>query len=134
MISVNGNLYSVPDSTRRTVEVHLLAEELRIAEENRLVASHPVLEGCDHRRVAGRHRRASSPDSRAAVITGAVLPARPGETILRRQLALHTAVAALGEGARPVMRDDGPTPATLGRVRRHLIGLRIPRALELLDY
>ena len=46
MVSVEGNLSSVPDSTRRrAVEVHLLAEELRIFEENRLVASHPVLEG-----------------------------------------------------------------------------------------
>jgi hypothetical protein len=94
MISVDGNLYRVPDSTRRrAVEVHLLADKLRIFEENRPVASHPVLEGRGHRRVAGRHRRPPSPDSRASVATGAVLPARPGETILRRQLALHAAVA-----------------------------------------
>ena len=42
IISVDGNSYSLPYSTRRhAAEVHLLADELRILEENRLVASHP---------------------------------------------------------------------------------------------
>jgi transposase len=46
MVSVGGNLYSVPDTTRRrAVEVHTLAHEVRVFEEGRLVAAHPVLEG-----------------------------------------------------------------------------------------
>ncbi|TPG36256.1 IS21 family transposase [Roseomonas nepalensis] len=94
MVSVDGNLYSVPDSTRRrAVEVHLLADELRIFEESRLVASHPVLEGRGHRRVAGGHRRLSSPASRPAATSGAVLPTRAGETVARRPLAFYAAVA-----------------------------------------
>ena len=32
------------------------------------------------------------------------------------------------------MRDDTAVPATLERVRRHLVGLRMPRALEVLDH
>lgn len=32
------------------------------------------------------------------------------------------------------MRGDAPAPATLDRVRRHLVGLRMPRALEALDH
>ena len=32
------------------------------------------------------------------------------------------------------MREDAPMPATLDRVRRHLVGLRMPRALEVLDH
>ena len=32
------------------------------------------------------------------------------------------------------MREALPTPATLERVRRHLVGLRMPRALEVLDH
>jgi DNA replication protein DnaC len=32
------------------------------------------------------------------------------------------------------MRNDAPAPATLDRVRRHLVGLRMPRALEALDH
>ncbi|MFT8247375.1 IS21 family transposase [Roseomonas sp. BN140053] len=94
MVSVDGNLYSVPDSThRRTVEVHLLADELRIFEENRLVASHPVLEGRGHRRVSGGHRRLLSPASRPSGATGPVLPIRAGETVMRRPLAFYAAVA-----------------------------------------
>ena len=42
--SVGGNRYSVPDATRsRPVEVHTLAEEMRILEDGKLIASHPVL-------------------------------------------------------------------------------------------
>ncbi|MBE7212865.1 MAG: ATP-binding protein [Gluconacetobacter diazotrophicus] len=32
------------------------------------------------------------------------------------------------------MRDDTLAPATLERIRRHLVGLRMPRALEVLDH
>jgi DNA replication protein DnaC len=32
------------------------------------------------------------------------------------------------------MTGDGATPATLERVRRHLVGLKMPRALEVLDH
>ena len=55
----NGNLYSVPDATRkRVVEVHTLADEVRIFEEGALIAAHPVLEGRHQRRVAAGHRKA----------------------------------------------------------------------------
>ena len=46
MISVDGNLYSVPNATRRrVVEVHSAACEIRILEDGRLIAVYPVLEG-----------------------------------------------------------------------------------------
>lgn len=46
MVSVDGNLYSVPDTTRRRpVEVHSTAHELRILENGQVVAVHPVLDG-----------------------------------------------------------------------------------------
>lgn len=52
MVSVGGNFYSVPDATkRRTVEVHTLAEEVRIFDDGLLIAAHPVLEGTHQRRV-----------------------------------------------------------------------------------
>src|SRR3954471_24768215 len=62
MVSVGGNLYSVPDSTRRrVVEVHTLASEIRILEDDKLIAVHPVLEGRGQRRIAGGHRTAPPP-------------------------------------------------------------------------
>src|SRR6185503_9978695 len=46
MVSVGGNFYSVPDATRRrVVEVHTLADEIRIFEDGTLIGAHPVLEG-----------------------------------------------------------------------------------------
>src|SRR3546814_18934223 len=58
MVSVGGNFYSVPDATRRrTVEVHTLAQEIRIFEDGALIATHPVLEGRQQRRVRSEERR-----------------------------------------------------------------------------
>ena len=43
-MSVAGNLYSVPDATRkRIVEVHTLANEVQIFEDGALIATHPVM-------------------------------------------------------------------------------------------
>ena len=58
MVSVNGNYYSVPDATRRrAVEVHILANEIRIFEDDRLIACHPPLEGRRQRSILDGHRR-----------------------------------------------------------------------------
>ena len=58
MVSVGGNYYSVPDATRRrVVEVHSLADEIRIFEDDRLIARHPVLEGRRQRSLLDGHRR-----------------------------------------------------------------------------
>ena len=45
LVSIGGNYYSVPDRTRRVVEVHQLPDMIRILDQGRLVATHPVLEG-----------------------------------------------------------------------------------------
>ena len=64
MVSVGGNLYSVPDATRkRVVEVQSHPKEVRVFEDGRLVASHPVLEGRNQRRVDPAHRRAPPPSA-----------------------------------------------------------------------
>jgi hypothetical protein len=58
MVSVGGNFYSVPDATPRpVVEVHTLADEIRIFEDGALIAAHPVLESRHQRRVAPGHRK-----------------------------------------------------------------------------
>jgi Mu transposase, C-terminal domain/Integrase core domain len=59
MVSVGGNLYSVPDTTRRrVVEVQNHPTEIRIFEEGQLIAGHPVLDGRGQRRVDPAHRKA----------------------------------------------------------------------------
>ena len=59
---VGGNLYSVPDSTRRRiVEVQVTASEVRILEDGERIAAHPVLEGRGRRRIAEGHRTMPAP-------------------------------------------------------------------------
>jgi transposase len=57
-ISYNGNDYSVPEGlTTAEIQVRATLEELRLYQADRLVASHPVLEGKGARRLAPEHRR-----------------------------------------------------------------------------
>ena len=101
MVSVGGNLYSVPDCTRRrVVEVHTLANEIRILEDDKLIAVHPVLEGRGQRRIAGGHRTAPPP-ANSTTARQAPQPIAPaGAVIAPRSLAFYDAVARrlAGEG------------------------------------
>ena len=102
MVSVGGNLYSVPDATRkRVVEVHTLADEIRIFEAGRLVAAHPVLDGRHQRRVAPGHRKMPTP--RIPGESGASSIGRAGDVVARRSLDFYAAVARrlAAESGRP---------------------------------
>jgi transposase len=92
MVSVDGNLYSVPDGTRkRAVEVQVLAGEIRILEAGRLIAVHRVLAGRGGRSLLPGHRQAGkSEGSRAG--HDARLP-WPGEAIWQRPLDVYDQVA-----------------------------------------
>ncbi len=94
MVSVGGNLYSVPDTARRRVfDVHVLADEVRIFEDGVLVASHAPLEGRGERRLDPAHRKAMSfPRRRAGEPDPVVLLARAGDQAARRPLDFYAAV------------------------------------------
>lgn len=67
MISVGGNLYSVPDTARRRIlDVQHLPQEVRIYEDGTLIARHSVLEGKALRRVDPAHRKAPPRAPKAA--------------------------------------------------------------------
>jgi transposase len=107
MVSVGGNLYSVPDGTRRRpVEVQVTAAEVRILEDGRLIAVHPVLEGRGRRRIAEGHRSLPPPRNSATPRHGATAPSGPPEPpagVTPRSLAIYEAVGrrlAAGEPAR----------------------------------
>lgn len=89
MVAVGGNQYSVPDTTqRRIVEVQNHPAEVRIFEDGQLIASHPVLEGKNQRRVDPGHRKPVPVARRAAQ-----LPSSPAEAMVpRRPLAFYEAV------------------------------------------
>jgi transposase len=97
MVSVGGNFYSVPDATRRrTVEVHTLAQEIRIFEAGELIATHPVLEGRHQRRIAPGHRKGtvrSDPGRRRPGSDGGAVAGRTGDVVAQRSLAFYDAVA-----------------------------------------
>lgn len=92
MISLDGNLYSVPNATRRrVVEVHGTAGEVRILEDGQLIAVHPVLEGRGRRRIAAGHRTMPAPANSGTPRQDAPL-ARSGEIVTPRSLAFYDAV------------------------------------------
>jgi transposase len=102
MVSVGGNLYSVPDATRkRVVEVHTLADEVRIFEDSALIAAHPVLEGRHQRRVAPGHRKTArivDPHRDKPIVI-----LRTGDVVAARSLDFYQAV-----GQRLACQGDQP--------------------------
>ncbi len=92
MVSVGGNLYSVPDTARkRVLDVQNHPSEVRIFEDGALIAAHPVQEGKNQRRVDPAHRKAPPP---AAVAQ----PAPAGVGV--RPLSFYDAVARRLAGER----------------------------------
>lgn len=89
MVAVCGNQYSVPDTTRRRiVEVQNHPAEVRIFEDGQRIASHPVLEGKNQRRVDPSHRKPVPAARRMAPA-----PSSPVDApVARRPLAFYEAV------------------------------------------
>jgi transposase len=93
MISVGGNLYSVPDVTRRRmVEVHTLANEVQIFEDGELIAKHPVLEGRRQRRVEPGHRRGPPRQIPGGSNQGDMTIRGAGDIVAQRPLAFYDAI------------------------------------------
>jgi hypothetical protein len=93
MVSVSGNLYSVPDTSRRRVlDVHVFADEIRIFEDGALIASHIPLEGRDQKHLDPAHRKAMPPRHRQRA-DGERLIRRASDQVARRSLDFYDAVA-----------------------------------------
>jgi transposase len=93
MVSVDGNLYSVPNSgRRRVVEVHSTANEVRILEDGKVTAVHPVLDGRGRRRIIAGHRRQPPPFNSQTPRDGTTIAVCSGEVVALRPLAFYDAV------------------------------------------
>jgi transposase len=95
LVSIGGNYYSVPDRTRRIVEVHQLPDIIRILDEGRLVAVHPVLEGRRRTRIVPEHRQGQTRSSgarRQKQQQDPTVIGRPGDRVSRRPLELYQAI------------------------------------------
>ncbi len=92
MISVGGNTYSVPDTTRRRVlEVHSMVDEIRILEAGVLIASHAPLQGRGQVCIDPAHRRPRQRGETAQGQTPVVL-GRTGDVVARRSLDFYDAL------------------------------------------
>ena len=93
LVSVGGNLYSVPDTThRRVLDVHVLADAIHIFEDGTLIASHVPLEGRDQKRLDPAHRKCSPPPRRRPAEGEPVVIRRAGDQAARRPLDFYEAV------------------------------------------
>jgi transposase len=92
LVSVGGNYYSVPDRTRRIVEVHQLPDQIRILDQGRLVAAHPVLEGSRQYRVDPAHRQGTLARTQRQAAAPDLIIGRSGEHVAHRSLAFYQAV------------------------------------------
>jgi len=116
MVSVDGNLYSVPDGTRkRAVEVHVLANAVRILEGGILIAEHPVLEGKNQRSLLQGHRHHNKARGKAVPGDDALAGNLPGgaspldaAVVWQRPLSSYDD-AARALAVQPVARDPAVT-------------------------
>jgi len=89
MVSVGGNLYSVPDTARRRVlDVHVFADEICIFENGALVATHVPLEGRDQKHLDPAHPQSLAAPAQTTPRWRACHPThrRSGRTTLARLL------------------------------------------------
>ena len=92
-MSIGGNLYSVPDTTRRRfVDVHVFADEIRIFEAGVLIASHTPLKGRDQKRLGPAHRKLLPPPLRPSAGGELIVIGRAGDHVARRPLVFYEAV------------------------------------------
>jgi len=91
LVSVGGNYHSVPDGTRsRVVEVQSLADQVRILEDDRLIAVHALLHGRKQRSILPGHRlmhRAAQREDRPG------LRLLPGHAVATRSLGVYEQIA-----------------------------------------
>jgi transposase len=101
-VAVGGNYYSVPDRTRRVVEVQQLPDLIRILDLGTIVAEHSVLEGRRQYRIDRNHRTGGSGTRHRAGIAAGITIGRIGDHVPRRSLAIYEAIGShLATGGRP---------------------------------
>lgn len=114
MVSVGGNLYSVPDGTvKRVLEVETTADCVRIHDVHRLVAVHALLHGRGQRSLLPGHRQPRRSHTASEVDKPSPVQP-PGHSVARRGLEVYAAIAErLGAAARV----PGASSASTGGAR-----------------
>jgi hypothetical protein len=89
MVSVGGNYYSVPDRTRRVVEIQHLPDRIRILDMGEIIAEHAVLEGRRQSRIDPAHRTGNNAAKRKSRGQDLIAVGRIGERVPVRSLAVY---------------------------------------------
>lgn len=92
-VSIGGNYYSVPDRSRRVLEVQQMPDMIRILDMGRIIAEHPVLEGRKQYRIDRSHRTGGGA-KRKPIAAGGITVGRIGDHVPTRSLAFYQAVGA----------------------------------------
>jgi len=92
-VAVGGNYYSVPDRTRRVVEVQQLPDLIRILDLGVVVAEHPIVEGRKQYRVDRSHRTGGGIRHRSGAVADITL-GRAGDHVPPRPLAIYQEIGA----------------------------------------
>lgn len=100
-VAIGGNYYSVPDRTRRVVEVQQMPDRIRILDLGVVVAEHPVMEGRKQYRIDRSHRTGGSARSKLNA-NSSVTVGRIGDHVPARSLAIYQMIGTqLASGDRP---------------------------------
>jgi transposase len=99
-VAIGGNYYSVPDRTRRIVEVQQLADRIRILDLGQIVAEHPVIEGRRLYRVDRTHRTGGISNLRAKHRPPSISLGRIGDHVPPRPLAIYQTIGLQLAGGR----------------------------------
>jgi transposase len=101
-VAIGGNYYSVPDRTRRVVEVQQLPDRIRILDLGNIVAEHPVLEGRKQYRIDRSHRTGGCGTKPRSGTAAEFTIGRIGDHVPLRSLAIYQAIGSqLATGGRP---------------------------------
>src|SRR5580704_4027080 len=95
-VAIGGNYYSVPDRTRRVVEVQQLPDLIRILDLGNVVAEHPVLEGRRQYRIDRRHRTGGSGTRPRTGIAAEITIGRIGDHVPLRSMVISAAMPVRG--------------------------------------
>jgi hypothetical protein len=100
-VAIGGNFYSVPDRTRRLVELQQLPDRIRILDLGMVVAEHAVVEVRKQYCIDRSHRTGGSARRKINTLAAITL-SRIGDHVLARPLSVYQAIGTqLAMGERP---------------------------------
>lgn len=131
LVWISGNYYSIPDHTRRSVEVQQLPDVIPFSIKRNRCRPSRSREGRRRTRVAPEHRQAVN-RSRSRPGLSEALVDRAGDHTPRRSLRVTEVSQAPPPIGRPAITIHAQ-PAAIDSVKKGLIALNMPGALRMLD-